>query len=252
MKSIYITGGASGIGLALARLYSAQGSIVGIQDILDIADLQSLATDLKRLGGDIFVYSCSVTDSEKTRNSIISFAKKAGSLDIIYVHAGKVPQEEEGLSQTTIAEYIDTNYYGALNTIFPAIEIMKVAGGAIVTSNSIGSLVSTQNSGGYSASKAALKMYIDSLRLNPDLRLINFLDATLGFVNTASISNHRHAIPALTCQPHYCAQKLAESVQQERQTVLIPRLRSMPWLFLSIAPLRAKFFILTYAKKLFK
>ena len=252
MKSIYITGGASGIGLALARLYSAQGCIVGIQDILDIADLQSLATDLKRLGGDIFLYSCSVTDSEKTRNSIISFAKKAGSLDIIYVHAGKVPQEEEGLSQHTIAEYIETNYYGALNAIFPAIEIMKVAGGTIVTSNSIGSLVSTQNSGAYSASKAALKMYIDSLRLNPNLRLINFLDATLGFVNTASIRNHKHAIPILTCQPIYCAQKLAISVQEKRKTVLIPRMRSIPWVLLSIAPLRVKFLILANAKKLFR
>ena len=163
-----------------------------------------------------------------------------------------MPQEEEGLSQHTIAEYIETNYYGALNAIFPAIEIMKVAGGTIVTSNSIGSLVSTQNSGAYSASKAALKMYIDSLRLNPNLRLINFLDATLGFVNTASIRNHKHAIPILTCQPIYCAQKLAISVQEKRKTVLIPRMRSIPWVLLSIAPLRVKFLILANAKKLFR
>lgn len=252
MRSVYITGGASGIGLALARLYLSQGCMVGIQDILDITDMQSLASELKKLGGNAFVYSCSVTDSENTQNSIISFAKTAGSLDIVYAHAGKVPQEEEGLSLDTIEEYIETNYYGALNTILPAIEIMKEIGGTIVTSNSIGSLVSTQNSGGYSASKAALKMYVNSLRLNHALRSINFLDATLGFVDTASISNHSHAIPALTCQPFYCAQKLALSVNKKKETVVIPRIRSMPWLLLSIAPLRVKFLILTYAKKLFK
>lgn len=90
------------------------------------------------------------------------------------------------------------NYFGLINTITPFIKEMKAAGkGQIVAISSIGSFRGTPNSGAYSASKAAVNVWTESLRLRLVSHGISVTTIGLGFVDTAMTEGLPFWIPGI-------------------------------------------------------
>jgi NAD(P)-dependent dehydrogenase (short-subunit alcohol dehydrogenase family) len=150
-QCVVILGGNSGIGLAAARMFRAEGAKLAITG-RNAETLSATAQELDALGirSDMGV----VADSEAAMAEI---AEALGGIDILFVNAGvggfaPVPQVTE--------EFWDgihnVNLRGAFFAIQKALPLMR-DGGSIVITGSIGSVVSVPGNVAYAAAKAGLR-----------------------------------------------------------------------------------------------
>lgn len=123
-----------------------------------------------------------------------------------------------------------------INTVDPASRIIKTQrSGVIVAITSISKLVSTQNSGSYSASKAAASAYLKSLRLGLRRFQIKVLEITLGFVNTEMNVGSPHA-PYVMIDVEIAARKIVKAIYEWRNERSLPFWLKAPWYLLSSFP----------------
>ena len=86
-KTVVVTGGASGIGAAIARGVAAEGANVMIAD-LDLAAGQRIADDIVALGGAAAAVQADVTDRAAVRSAIEATVSRFGRLDVYFNNAG--------------------------------------------------------------------------------------------------------------------------------------------------------------------
>lgn len=147
-----VTGGASGIGAATARLMTEQGARVAIFDInADGAEL--LAKEL-----DGFAYTVDVTDFTALQAAVDDAHRKLGGLSLLYNNAG-------GSSLANVHDWaldewrriVDLNLTGVFHGFKAAIpHILAGGGGAIVSTASISGTRPSAGEAPYSAAKAAV------------------------------------------------------------------------------------------------
>ena len=83
-KIALITGGNSGIGLAAARLFLAEGARVAITG----RNPKTLRQAAKELGDNLLALEADVTDIEATERAVNATIKQWGQLDIVFANAG--------------------------------------------------------------------------------------------------------------------------------------------------------------------
>jgi 2-hydroxycyclohexanecarboxyl-CoA dehydrogenase len=147
-RKALVTGGASGIGAAIARRLAAEGAAVTIGDI-DLEGAGKVAAEISAEAVEL-----DVTDLESARGAIES----AGTLDILVNNAGT---DEFGFfAQTTPEQWrrvIDVNLYGVLNCTHAALGAMQEAGyGRLVNIASEAGRVGSKGSAVYSAAKGGV------------------------------------------------------------------------------------------------
>jgi NAD(P)-dependent dehydrogenase (short-subunit alcohol dehydrogenase family) len=154
-KIALVTGGNSGIGLATAKKFVAEGATVFIsgrrQDQLDAA-LHELGACATAIQGDI----SKLADLDRMFDAI---RERCGRLDILFANAGL--GEFVPLGQITEAHFdktFDVNVKGTLFTVQKALPLMR-AGGAIVINGSMVSMLGFPAFSVYAASKAALRSF---------------------------------------------------------------------------------------------
>jgi NAD(P)-dependent dehydrogenase (short-subunit alcohol dehydrogenase family) len=152
-KTAIITGGGSGIGLASAKRFIAEGAFVYIfgrrQDVLDNA----LAT----LGDQARAVRGSVDDLGDLDRLYATVRAERGTLDIVMANAGT--GSFAPLGQITPEQYeqtFDVNVKGLLFTVQKALPLMQ-AGGSIILTGSTTGVMGTPQFSIYSASKAAVR-----------------------------------------------------------------------------------------------
>jgi 2-hydroxycyclohexanecarboxyl-CoA dehydrogenase len=148
-KKALVTGGASGIGAAIARRLAAEGAEVTIGD-LNLAGATEVAGEISGLSIEL-----DVTDLGSAQAAVDSAGPP---LDILVNNAGT---DEFGFfAQTTTEQWkkvIDVNLYGVLNCTFAALPGMQEAGyGRIVNIASEAGRVGSKGSAVYSAAKGGV------------------------------------------------------------------------------------------------
>ena len=152
-KTAVITGGASGIGLATAKRFVAEGAFVYIfgrrQEALDAA-LADLGADARAVRGDI-------TNSEHLDQLFEAVKSEKGGIDVLFANAGV--GEFAPLGQITPEHYawtFDINVKGTLFTVQKALPLLKPGSSIILTGSTVG-VMGTPAMSIYSASKAAVR-----------------------------------------------------------------------------------------------
>ena len=149
-KTAFITGGASGIGLAVARRYLAAGARVVIADLHD-------GTDIAAEIGAIYL-SVDVSDSRQVAQALASAEEAVGKLDIIVNNAGITGADSvtfEQLDDSLALKTFEINTYGVMYGLKHGPKHMN-DGGAIINTGSQAVYTGMPGSGPYSASKAAV------------------------------------------------------------------------------------------------
>ena len=149
-KTALITGGNSGIGLATARLFVAEGARVAITG-RNQATLQAAA---KELGPNALAIVADATDIAATEKAIAQAVEKFGKLDILFANAG-IPGNTP-IGGTTLAVFesvIRTNITSVFFTVQAAAPHLN--DGASIILN--GSVISVLGNPGYAASKAGVR-----------------------------------------------------------------------------------------------
>jgi len=163
-QAALITGGASGLGLAVARLLASEGASLVLVD-WDGAALEAAAGALgaKRLQGDASEWD--------TAKAAVDLARSAfGRLDVLFNNAGIDPLRARSVVETAEADWdrvMDVNVRSAYVFTRAAIPLMREGGGgSIVNTASIAGLRPGADEAAYSVSKAAMVSLTQSTALD--------------------------------------------------------------------------------------
>jgi NAD(P)-dependent dehydrogenase (short-subunit alcohol dehydrogenase family) len=155
-KVALITGGTSGLGLATAKRFVAEGAQVFVtgrrQDAVD-AVVKEIGGTITGVQGDV----AKLADLDRLYDII---REKAGRLDILFANAGGgafVPLAQ--VTEEHFDKYFGINVKGTLFTVQKALPLMT-AGGAIVINGSMVSIKGFPAFGVYAATKAALRSFV--------------------------------------------------------------------------------------------
>ena len=151
-KKALITGGNSGIGLATARLFIAEGAQVAITG----RDQKTLDEAIAELGSNARGYRADVTIAEDRKRLFAALAKDFGKLDIVFANAGITGRAPTGATDEAIFEnVIHTNLNGAFFTVNSAASLLNDCG-SIIFNGSVHNDLGQPGLAGYAAAKGGL------------------------------------------------------------------------------------------------
>lgn len=165
-KTALISGGASGIGKAIAQLFLEEGARVVITDIN--ADALKVAVDELATFGPVSGVSGDVRSMQDAGEMVSAAVDRHGSLDVLVCNAGITSvMPIEMLEEEEWDRVLATNVKGMFTLVKHAIPHMKAQGhGSIVTLGSEMGIVAVPESPAYNASKGAVIMFTKSLALD--------------------------------------------------------------------------------------
>lgn len=185
--SIVITGASSGIGRALAMSYAAPGIHMALSGRNE-GRLEETAAQCRAKGAAVTTASIDVRDRDRMAGWIRAI-DDAAPIGLAIAGAGVTAglgigrlREDPAVVRNVIA----INLIGAINTIDPVAERMCMRGrGQIAVIGSIGALRGLPSCPAYSASKAGLHAYAESLRPTLAAQGVTISTVAPGFVDTA-------------------------------------------------------------------
>ncbi len=202
-KRVFITGASSGLGAALARQYAKEGATLGLVARRGEV-LRELAASLPNAERHR-IYALDVTDSAALANAAADFIVAAQGIDIVIANAG--------ISRGTLTEYTEdlqvfeqvfaTNVTATVATFAPFIAKMKAqaaagqAGARLVGIGSVAGIRGLPGAGAYSASKAAVISYCESLRVELKKDGIKVVTIAPGYIDTPMTQVNDYAMPFL-------------------------------------------------------
>jgi NAD(P)-dependent dehydrogenase (short-subunit alcohol dehydrogenase family) len=185
-KRAVVTGGARGIGLAVARRLLAEGARVAIADI-DEAEVEAARSNLGAIApGALLAVHCDVGNTDSVRGLSEKIAEDFGGLDILINNAAILDWTAiEELTPSRLQEVLNVNLLGSINCIqsfLPALSGSLCP--RIVNISSINGLRGTASSIAYNASKAALINLTKALAVDLAARGIVVNAVAPGFIDT--------------------------------------------------------------------
>jgi 3-oxoacyl-[acyl-carrier protein] reductase len=179
-----ITGGGSGIGLAMARIFAAAGYSVLITG-RDAKRLQKAAADIPADKNQVTGIPCDVRDSASVEKLFLEVSKHHSTIDVLINNAGVAHSlaPVDQLSIETWREVIDTNLTGTFLVTRAALPLMR-AGGTIVNNLSVAALQPFAGMAAYNASKFGALGFTHALREDLRKRGIRVLALLPGATNT--------------------------------------------------------------------
>ncbi|NUQ27580.1 MAG: SDR family oxidoreductase [Acidobacteriaceae bacterium] len=151
-KKAIITGGNSGIGLATARLFIAEGAEVAITG----RDRQTLDEAVAELGPSARGYRADVTVAKDRRRLFTALAQDFGKLDIVFANAGISGRTPVGATEeSTFENIIHTNLNGAFFTVNSAVPLLN-DGASIIFNGSVHNYLGQPGYAAYAATKGGL------------------------------------------------------------------------------------------------
>src|SRR6201996_2175499 len=152
-KTAFITGGNSGIGLATAKLFIAEGAKVTITG----RNKETLAAAAKELGPNALAIAADANDVFATEAAVKQAAEKFGKLDIVFANAG-IPGNTP-VGKTTLQAFeqvIRTNLTAVFFTVQAAVPYLN-DGASIILNGSVISVLGNPGYAAYAASKAGVR-----------------------------------------------------------------------------------------------
>ena len=151
-KKALITGGNSGIGLATARLFVAEGAQVAITG----RDQKTLDEAITELGRSARGYRADITVAEDRKMLFAALAKDFGKLDIVFANAGIGGSTPTGSTeQATFEDVIHTNLNGAFFTVNSAAPLLN-DNGSIIFNGSVHNYLGQPGYAAYAATKGGI------------------------------------------------------------------------------------------------
>jgi 3(or 17)beta-hydroxysteroid dehydrogenase len=163
-KAAFITGGASGLGRAMAMAFAAEGANVAIADIDRARGGETAAA----IGKNALFLEHDVTSEEQWRANLAEAARVFGRLDTLVNDAGIAVRGN--VETTSLADWrrvnavnLDGPFLGCKHAI-PL--IAQAGGGAIINISSVAGLIGARDSAAYCASKGGVRLLTKSVALH--------------------------------------------------------------------------------------
>jgi short-subunit dehydrogenase len=195
-----VTGASSGIGAALARRLAARGLEVWLAARRRSA-LDAEVAAIVAAGGRAHALELDVADADATVERLARLDEEAGGIDLVVANAGTAGDGLRRPGAQTWAsskQVIGVNLLGAIATLTPFIPRMIERGaGQLVGVSSIAAHIVNPSGALYSASKAGLSTYLESIDIDLRPRGVAVTCVEPGFVDTAMAREHNDRLPLL-------------------------------------------------------
>ena len=178
-KVIVITGASSGIGRALARELAAMGAKLSLA-----ARRTELLEDLRAElpGTEILIQTTDVSREEDCRALIEATIERFGRIDVLINNAGiSMRASFEDVDLKVIRQLMEVNFYGTVYCSKFALPYLLKTKGSLVGVISIAGYVGLPGRTGYSASKFAIRGFLDTVRIENLKKGLHVLVAAPGF-----------------------------------------------------------------------
>lgn len=225
-KSILVVGASHGIGRAVAEKLARKGNRVAItgrnQDTLDAAQ-----KEIQRLGENIrcITFASDALNEKQAADVVKETAKQFGGIDVALINVGGAKALRVAKAEVKeITKTMNINYHACINSFVPLVEVMKHQpnGGIIAHTNSLAGFQGLPLSSHYSASKAAMRIFLDAARIELRKHKIRICTLCPGFVATRSHDDGKVPTPFII-SPEKAAKKMVRAIARER------RVKTFPW-----------------------
>ena len=226
---VVISGASGGLGHALARHYLENGAMVAAFARRGEL-LQRLAAEFP---GQVFCYELDVRDPGSVQAAAEDFIVRAGVPDIVIANAGvsvgTLTEHAEDID--AFSQVMDINVLGVVQTFQPFVAAMrKRKRGTLVGIASVAGFRGLPGAGAYSASKAAVIAYLESLRV--ELRRSGVAVVTIcpGYIKTAMTDINPYPMPFIL-EADEAARRIARVILRQKTFCVIPwQMGAVGWL----------------------
>lgn len=230
-KTAFVTGGASGIGKALATELAKRRALVTIADVNE-KNIAEVVKSFEQQGYKVKGVKLDVTDRDAVKEAIEDIVKAHGHLDYVFNNAGiSLIGETQFYIYDDWKRIIDVNLYGCVNGVFAAYPIMVKQGyGHIINTGSIAGLIAWPGEASYSASKYAIVGLSHELRAEGSDLGVNVSVVCPGKVETPIFRTTKainlnveeglkHRKPGTT--PEKAADIILRGVTKNKETIIV-------------------------------
>ena len=207
-KTIWITGGSTGIGKALALKFANEGWNVAIS-----ARRENLLKEISEKYENISSFPLDVTDKNKCNEVFNDIKNKFNEVDICFFSTGTWnPKKEKDIDVEQIEDVFKVNFFGTVNSIKAVEKYFKDKKSGIITIvSSIAGYRGLPNSTGYGPSKSALNNLTESLYFDFKRFGVRVCLVSPGFIKTPMTDKNDFKMPFLKT-PEYAADKIYDGL----------------------------------------
>lgn len=228
-KVIVITGASSGIGRALAKEFGLMGAKLSLAarrtDLLE-----ELRGELP--GTEILIQTTDVSLENDCRNLMEETIKRFGRIDLLINNAGlSMRAVFEDVDLKVIRQLMDVNFFGTVYCSKYALPYLLKTRGSLVGVISIAGYVGLPGRSGYSASKFAIRGFLDTVRIENLQKGLHVLVAAPGFtaseVRQVALTNDgsqqgetpRDESKMMTSEE--CAHHIVRAIQKRKRSLIL-------------------------------
>ena len=237
-KTIWITGGSTGIGKALAIKFASKGWNVAIS-----ARRENLLNEISNNEQNIHGFPLDVTDKQKCKDVFEEIKNKFGNIDICFFSTGTWdPKKEKDIDIDQIENVFKVNFFGTLNSIKAVEEYFKnKKSGTICIVSSIAGYRGLPNSTGYGPSKSALNNLAESLYFDFKRSNVRICLVSPRFIKTPMTDKNDFKMPLLKTT-EYAAEKIYDGlINKNSFEIHFPKALTITLKILSFLPSKIYF-----------
>ena len=180
-KVVVITGASSGIGEAMARLYSKMGAKV-VLGARNEEKLALLAQIIEAEGGNAAYIATDVTKEEDCKRLIAKAVEVFGGIDVLICNAGiSMRAIFDDVEMSVLHRLMDVNFWGTVYCAKYALPYLQASKGSLVGISSVAGLHGLPGRTGYSASKFAMTGLLETIRIENIKKGLHVMVACPGF-----------------------------------------------------------------------
>ncbi len=227
-RVVVITGAASGIGQELCRSFARRGARIGLLD-LEQSRLETFANELGQAGVRCAAVAVDVRQREQVQGAVRKIADNLGPVDIVIPCAGICRASTvDDLRIAELEEIVRTNFLGTVYMIEAVLpSMLERKRGHIVGISSLAGVRGIPFESAYSASKAAVAAYLESLRPELQPRGIAVTTVFPGYVQTPLLDEINGLMGAdmssgKAFTPVAAAERIVQALERENAYAYFP------------------------------
>lgn len=224
-RVIWLVGASSGIGEALFRALNHSNNTIFISS----RNQEQLKAIALKANATVEALDLDITDNSTVTEAAEIIRQRAGRVDQVIVNAGTCEYiNSDDIDMSAIKRVMDTNFWGALNVINAALPLLRESRAInpetspqlAIMSSSV-TYQALPRAGAYGASKAALRYFVESLKLDLQHEGIDIRVISPGFVKTPLTDKNDFDMPFIV-EADEAAERIVDGLNSNRFDIHFP------------------------------